>query len=136
MSVVNVHEARTQLSRLLAWAEAGEQVVIAPNGIPIARLVRYENGPGIRPFGAMKGQSNTVHRGERAGRLPGPHPDPFDRMLIARLWLRTSRSCQSRRCLTGMASTASDFGMSPVIHLEPGTVPWETSQLADTWLKA
>ena len=25
----------------------------------------------------------TVHNGERAGRLPGPHRDPFDRMLIA-----------------------------------------------------
>ena len=56
MSVVNVHEAKTQLSRLLARAEAGEEVVIARNGIPIARLVRYENRPGIRQFGAMKGQ--------------------------------------------------------------------------------
>ena len=56
MSVVNVREARTQLSRLLARAEAGEEVVIARNGIPIARLVRYENRPGIRRFGALKGQ--------------------------------------------------------------------------------
>ena len=55
MSVVNVHEAKTQLSRLLARAEAGEEVVIARTGTPIARLVRYESRPGIRRFGAMKG---------------------------------------------------------------------------------
>ena len=56
MSIVNVHEAKTQLSRLLARAEAGEEVVIARSGIPIARLVPYENRPSIRRFGAMKGR--------------------------------------------------------------------------------
>ncbi len=56
MSIVNVHEAKTHLSRLLARAEAGEEVVIARNGNPIARLVPYENRPGIRQFGAMKGR--------------------------------------------------------------------------------
>ena len=56
MSVVNVHEAKTHLSRLLARAEAGEEVVIARNGNPIARLVPFENRPGIRRFGAMKGR--------------------------------------------------------------------------------
>ena len=39
MTVVNVHEAKTQLSRLLARAEAGEEVVIARRGEPVARLV-------------------------------------------------------------------------------------------------
>ena len=56
MSVVNVHEAKTRFSRLLARAEPGEEVVIARNGIPVARLVGYENRPGVRRFGAMKGQ--------------------------------------------------------------------------------
>ena len=37
--VVNVHEAKTQLSRLLARVEAGEDVVIARRGAPVARLV-------------------------------------------------------------------------------------------------
>jgi prevent-host-death family protein len=36
---VNVHEAKTHLSRLLARVEAGEQVTIARAGRPIARLV-------------------------------------------------------------------------------------------------
>ena len=39
MVQVNVHEAKTQLSRLLAQVEAGEEVVIARNGVPVARLV-------------------------------------------------------------------------------------------------
>ncbi len=39
MRVVNVHQAKTELSRLLAWVEAGEDVVIARRGEPVARLV-------------------------------------------------------------------------------------------------
>ena len=39
MLVVNVRQAKTQLSRLLARAEAGEEVVIARRGEPVARLV-------------------------------------------------------------------------------------------------
>lgn len=39
MTVVNVHQAKTQLSRLLAQVEAGEEVVIARRGEPVARLV-------------------------------------------------------------------------------------------------
>ena len=39
MATVNVHEAKTQLSRLLARVEAGEDVTIARRGKPVARLV-------------------------------------------------------------------------------------------------
>ena len=39
MVQVNVHEAKSQLSMLLARVEAGEEVVIARNGVPVARLV-------------------------------------------------------------------------------------------------
>ena len=39
MFVVNVHQAKTQLSRLLAQVEAGHEVVIARRGEPVARLV-------------------------------------------------------------------------------------------------
>ena len=39
MNVVNVHQAKTELSRLLARVEAGEDVVIARRGEPVARLV-------------------------------------------------------------------------------------------------
>lgn len=42
MTQVNVQEAKTQLSRLLTLVEAGEEVVIARYGKPVARLVRVE----------------------------------------------------------------------------------------------
>ncbi|WP_203337448.1 type II toxin-antitoxin system Phd/YefM family antitoxin [Nocardioides limicola] len=41
MTTVNVHEAKTNLSRLLARVEAGEEIVIARGGTPIARLEPY-----------------------------------------------------------------------------------------------
>lgn len=54
-------QAKTELSRLLARVEAGEEVEIARNGVPVARLVRVE--PEMRPgekflngWGALKGQ--------------------------------------------------------------------------------
>jgi len=40
---VNVHVAKTQLSRLIADVEKGADVVIARRGVPVARLVRYEH---------------------------------------------------------------------------------------------
>ena len=55
MAVVNVHQAKTQLSRLLAQVEAGEEVVIARRGEPVARLVRCKPR-GKRQFGAMRGK--------------------------------------------------------------------------------
>ena len=39
MFIVNVHQAKTQLSQLLAQVEAGEDVVISRRGEPVARLV-------------------------------------------------------------------------------------------------
>ena len=39
MVQVNVSEAKAQLSRLIRLAEAGEEVIIARNGVPVARLV-------------------------------------------------------------------------------------------------
>ena len=38
-TIVNVHDAKTHLSRLLARVEAGERIVIARAGLPIAELV-------------------------------------------------------------------------------------------------
>jgi prevent-host-death family protein len=39
--VVNVHEAKTQLSRLLERVEQGEEIVIGRAGKPVAKLVPY-----------------------------------------------------------------------------------------------
>ncbi len=49
MAVVNVHQAKTQLSRLLAQVEAGEEVVIARRGEPVARLVACKPRKKRRP---------------------------------------------------------------------------------------
>ncbi len=52
--IVNVHAAKTNLSRLLEQVEAGQEVVIARAGRPIARLVPFVEVPRRRWFGAMK----------------------------------------------------------------------------------
>lgn len=56
MLTVNMHEAKTQLSKLVARVEAGEEVVIARDGKPVARLVAAEPKPARLPFGAWKGK--------------------------------------------------------------------------------
>jgi prevent-host-death family protein len=52
---VNVHEAKTHLSRLLAEVESGREVTIARAGKPIARLVPADR-PGRRELGLERGQ--------------------------------------------------------------------------------
>lgn len=56
MSVVNVHEAKTHLSRLLERVSAGEEIVIAKAGRPVAKLVPYLESDEPRKPGAWKGR--------------------------------------------------------------------------------
>jgi antitoxin (DNA-binding transcriptional repressor) of toxin-antitoxin stability system len=61
MIQVNVHEAKTQLSRLLEAVEAGEAVVIARAGVPIAVLSRFKGTTlARRKLGLFGGQA-TIH---------------------------------------------------------------------------
>lgn len=53
MTTVNVHQAKTQLSRLLAQVENGDEVVIARNGTPVARLISVTKH-GKPRFGSWK----------------------------------------------------------------------------------
>jgi len=56
MSVtVNVHEAKTHLSRLLERAHAGEEIILAKAGRPYARLVPLESEKAKRQPGLLKG---------------------------------------------------------------------------------
>jgi prevent-host-death family protein len=55
MVVVNMHEAKSRLSELVRLVEAGEKVVLARNGTPVAELVRPEP-PKKREGGFLKGQ--------------------------------------------------------------------------------
>jgi prevent-host-death family protein len=52
---VNMHEAKTTLSKLIELLEAGEEVIIARAGRPVARLVPVEDPP-RRKLGGWKGQ--------------------------------------------------------------------------------
>jgi prevent-host-death family protein len=44
VETVNVHEAKTNLSRLLSRVEQGEEIVIANRGVPVAKLVPFQTG--------------------------------------------------------------------------------------------
>lgn len=64
VAIVNIQDAKTNLSALVARAEAGEEIVIARAGRPVLRLVAVE-GPPPRTFGG----------------LSFPVPDDFDAPL-------------------------------------------------------
>jgi len=73
MTTVNVHEAKTQLSRLLARAHAGEEIVIAKAGTPYARLV---------PLAAPPSRTLGRYR-DRDGAVPGSFFEPLDEAELA-----------------------------------------------------
>ena len=56
METVNIHEAKTHLSRLVERAEHGEEIIIARSGRPVARLVPLEGQERPRVFGRMRGK--------------------------------------------------------------------------------
>ena len=55
MATVTIHEAKTQLSKLIARAEAGEEIVIARGKEPVVRLAPVTRKPHGRVPGVMKG---------------------------------------------------------------------------------
>jgi len=56
MRTVNVHEAKTQFSRLIDAAHAGETILVAKDGKPWARLVPLEADRPRRQPGVLRGQ--------------------------------------------------------------------------------
>ena len=68
MDTINIHEAKTHLSRLVEEVAAGGEVVIATNGVPRARLVPLERARKLK-FGVLKGKLR--------------YPDDFDAPLPA-----------------------------------------------------
>ena len=74
MPTYNVHAAKSQLSRLLDAAMAGEDVVIAKAGKPVVRLVPIEGKQQRRKLGTLAGQF----------RVPDDFDDPLpDEILDA-----------------------------------------------------
>ena len=55
MSTVNMHEAKTNLSKLVERAAAGEDIVIARAGVPVARLVPVQHHQPVL-LGLLKGR--------------------------------------------------------------------------------
>ncbi len=56
MVKINVHEAKTHFSRLLARVSNGEEIIIAKAGKPIARLIPIVQRPGKRIAGSAAGK--------------------------------------------------------------------------------
>lgn len=56
MQTFNIHEAKTHLSRLVEDVVAGEEVIIAKAGRPVARLVALEKPAGRRKLGILAGE--------------------------------------------------------------------------------
>lgn len=56
MRTVNIHEAKTHLSRLIREALEGEDIVIAKNGVPVVKLVVVEAQKPARQLGFLEGR--------------------------------------------------------------------------------
>ena len=55
MAQVNLHEAKTHLSRLVERAARGEEIIIAKSGKPVAKLVPFDRVLTPRPLDTMRG---------------------------------------------------------------------------------
>ena len=56
MKTINIHAAKTRFSSLVAEVEAGEEIIIAKAGKPVARLMPLQKNDFRRSFGALKGR--------------------------------------------------------------------------------
>lgn len=70
--IVNIHEAKTHLSRLLERVRAGEEIIIAKSGEPYARLVPLERK--ARELDFVKGSVPDAF----LGLLPDDELDPWE----------------------------------------------------------
>ena len=75
---VNIHEAKTHLSRLLERVSDGEEIVIAKSGKPVARLSSVDVKRKALPYGILKGKLKIG-----AG-FDDPLPDDFIAALEGR----------------------------------------------------
>jgi prevent-host-death family protein len=54
--IVNIHEAKTHLSRLLEQVKNGDEIVIAKAGHPVARLTAFDGKAAPRLLGTLRGK--------------------------------------------------------------------------------
>ena len=55
-TIINIHEAKTNLSRIVEEVAAGAEVLIAKAGKPMARLVPLQGKPAKKKLGLLKGK--------------------------------------------------------------------------------
>jgi prevent-host-death family protein len=97
-TTINIHEAKTHLSRIVDEVAAGAEVIIAKAGKPMARLTPIAGVKKPKKLGQLKGKIKVLAAIEPAGfsllpitgehaakvaLLPPSHKDPFDRLLVA-----------------------------------------------------
>ncbi len=61
MRTINIHEAKTHLSRLVEEVSAGEELTIAKAGKPLARLVPIKPAKQVRKPGFLKGKMRIAN---------------------------------------------------------------------------
>lgn len=83
MRTVNVHEAKTQFSRLIDAAHAGETILVAKDGKPWARLVPLESDQPRRQPGLLRGQLQLPPIEELLAPLPPEELDALEAPLPA-----------------------------------------------------
>ena len=67
MTTVNIHEAKTQLSRLVDRAAKGEAFVIAKAGKPLVKVSRVDAPPKQKRLGFLKGEIAVPKDFDRMG---------------------------------------------------------------------
>jgi prevent-host-death family protein len=75
MTLVNIYEAKTQLSRLIERVQAGEDIVIGRNGTPVARLTRYTE---TKPRRVLGGWADRIRIADDFDETPGWLIDAFE----------------------------------------------------------
>ncbi len=89
MATVKIHEAKTNLSRLIARAEAGEEIIIARDGTPVAKL-------------SMLDAPDRPNYGFADEAVPYEHPALRERITV------DPAVCGGRPCIRGMRVRVSD----------------------------
>ena len=74
METVNIHQAKTNLSRLLSRVELGEEIIISNRGIPIAKLV---------PFQVSSNRRSSLGLDRGRFTVPDDFDDPLPEKILA-----------------------------------------------------
>jgi antitoxin (DNA-binding transcriptional repressor) of toxin-antitoxin stability system len=89
MAVFTIHAAKTDLSRLIARAAAGEEIIILRGKTPVARLTAIAREPTKRRFGAYRGEFEVPKELFRSAAGGGASPVRGGGIRRRSSWART-----------------------------------------------